>query len=63
MSYMPKSNIEFWKNKLDGNVKRDAENIAKLNEMGWKVFNVWECQILSDIASSLSGLVTYLDKV
>jgi DNA mismatch endonuclease, patch repair protein len=63
MSYMPKSNVEFWKKKLEGNVRRDAENTAKLTEMGWKVFNVWECQIISDVDNALSGLVTYLDKV
>ncbi|HSA07099.1 MAG TPA: very short patch repair endonuclease [Candidatus Gastranaerophilales bacterium] len=42
---MPKTNREFWENKLGGNVKRDAENKDKLLKMGWKVLIIWECQL------------------
>ncbi|NLF84439.1 MAG: DNA mismatch endonuclease Vsr [Candidatus Gastranaerophilales bacterium] len=42
---MPESNRDFWKNKLKGNIKRDKENLKKLQELGWKVITVWECQL------------------
>lgn len=42
---MPKSNEEFWKNKLGGNVKRDKETKEKLLKMGWKILIIWECQL------------------
>lgn len=44
-SSIPKSNYEFWKNKLEGNVKRDKKNYAQLESMGIKVIAVWGCEI------------------
>lgn len=41
----PENNAEFWKNKLEGNKKRDMKNIQKLTEAGWKVIVVWECEL------------------
>jgi hypothetical protein len=31
--------------KLDGNVKRDRENIKKLEKNNWRVLVIWECEI------------------
>ena len=41
----PRSNAEFWKNKIDRNVERDKENMAKLQSAGWRVIIVWECML------------------
>ena len=41
----PKKNIEYWEAKFARNVERDAENVRKLEEMGWRVHVVWECQL------------------
>ncbi|QSR17426.1 very short patch repair endonuclease [Novosphingobium sp. KA1] len=45
LARMPKSRIEFWEPKLEGNRARDEANVAALKAMGWKVLIVWECQI------------------
>ena len=42
---MPKTNIEFWKNKIEYNQSRDKENYRKLEKLGWKVLLLWECEI------------------
>lgn len=42
---LPESNKQFWKKKINGNVKRDKTNSDKLEEMGWKSFVVWQCEI------------------
>ena len=42
---LPKTNIEFWNNKLQSNAYRDQENYRKLEEQGWSVIVVWECEI------------------
>ena len=42
---VPKSNTEFWMNKISRNVERDADNTKKLIDMGWKVVTVWECEL------------------
>ena len=44
-SSIPKSNYEFWKNKLEGNVERDKKNYAQLESMGIKVIVVWGCEL------------------
>ena len=45
---MPKSNIDYWKKKLYGNKERDERNQKELEEMGWNVITVWECQLKKD---------------
>jgi DNA mismatch endonuclease, patch repair protein len=39
----PSSHPEFWKAKIHGNQQNDAEILAKLDELGWRVLVVWEC--------------------
>ena len=41
----PKSNAEFWKSKIDGNVKRDVSNYEQLKSMGWNTIVIWECEL------------------
>jgi DNA mismatch endonuclease (patch repair protein) len=42
---IPKSNVEFWENKIVYNRERDKRNIAKLEQQGWRVLTVWECEV------------------
>ena len=42
---MPKSNTEFWQNKIRTNRARDAATYARLRELGWTVLVIWECEI------------------
>jgi DNA mismatch endonuclease (patch repair protein) len=44
-AYMPKSKIEFWRDKFDGTIKRDKKHQEQLRNMGWKVHVIWECEI------------------
>lgn len=41
----PSSNAEYWKKKITGNIRRDKENMEKLQAEGWKVITVWECEL------------------
>lgn len=41
----PKTRTEFWVKKIESNRKRDASVSNKLNQMGWKVLTVWECDL------------------
>ena len=45
---IPKSNVEYWQNKLYGNKERDKRTKKELEDMGWKVITVWECQLKKD---------------
>ncbi len=42
---MPKTNKEFWQEKIDKNIARDEKNIAELNNLGWNVIVLWECEL------------------
>ena len=55
----PSSNTEYWDNKLDGNVARDARNQAHLKEIGWTVITIWECNLRQDTNGLLRLLESY----
>ncbi|ACL06392.1 DNA mismatch endonuclease Vsr [Desulfatibacillum aliphaticivorans] len=44
-SNRPASNTEYWNRKLDRNMERDQKNIEALENDGWRVLVIWECQI------------------
>ncbi len=44
-AYTPKSNIEFWEKKFTANIQRDLRSKRLLQEQGWTVIVVWECQV------------------
>jgi len=51
----PKSRSEFWDSKFAYNRRRDAENQRSLEQEGWRVLTVWECETKSaKLASRLS---------
>jgi DNA mismatch endonuclease, patch repair protein len=43
-SRLPKSNVQFWTDKISTNVQRDKRNMSKLKRLGWHVLVVWECE-------------------
>ena len=45
ISRIPKSNQDYWFPKLQRNIARDKEHKTKLQELGWDVLVIWECQI------------------
>jgi len=42
---LPKSNRNFWLDKISGNRARDARKLKELRAAGWRVALVWECSI------------------
>jgi DNA mismatch endonuclease (patch repair protein) len=44
-STSPKNNMDFWKQKLERNRERDAENTTWLEAEGWRVLRFWEHEI------------------
>lgn len=47
---MPSSNTEYWSKKISKNVERDKTNTELLEEQGWKVLVIWECQLKKKVA-------------
>ena len=42
---IPSTNREFWVAKIRRNRERDQENYRVLQENGWQVIVIWECQL------------------
>jgi len=55
LARLPKSRLEFWIPKLEGNRKRDLRNQSKLRAQGWSVMIIWECQTKN--IETLSGRI------
>lgn len=55
---LPKSNVEFWEQKIKNNVARDVRNEEQLKSLGWRVIRVWECDI-----KKVTGREEYLQRL
>ena len=53
----PKSNQEFWKDKINANRERDKRNLDELAAAGWHVITVWECDLKERRDETLDALV------
>ena len=42
---LPKTRTDFWQAKIDANRKRDIRQLGLLQEAGWHVETVWECEL------------------
>src|SRR6266704_5681440 len=45
---LPATNAAFWKEKITGNQKRDAHNLAALKKLKWTALVLWECDLLDE---------------
>jgi DNA mismatch endonuclease, patch repair protein len=60
-SHKPKSRLDYWMPKLEGNRARDRRNIQYLRRQGWRVLVLRECQ-LHDPGRLIGKLATFLGR-
>jgi DNA mismatch endonuclease, patch repair protein len=58
----PRSNTEYWLPKLRRNIERDRLVLASLNNIGWKVAIVWECEVRAHRARVMTRLTNFLER-
>ena len=46
----PATREDFWQNKFAANTNRDCRNIDHLQEAGWRVMVVWECELARGVS-------------
>ena len=46
----PSSNTDYWHKKINRNVERDEEIRKTLEEAGWRVLVIWECELKKKVA-------------
>ena len=60
----PSSNQEYWHAKIERNVERDRENYHLLENEGWSVIIIWECQLKKkSIEITLERLISQLNEI
>ena len=61
---IPKTNREFWIEKIRRNKERDIEEQKRLAEMGWHCITVWECELKpSKREATIKSLAYTLNKI
>lgn len=45
---LPKSNVDYWRDKFRRNIERDRRNAQQAHDQGWEVIRIWECQLKGD---------------
>lgn len=51
---LPKANREWWKEKLEANVRRDRDTDRQLEHAGWMVIRVWEHEDATEAAARIA---------
>ena len=60
-AYTPKTNTDFWIDKITSNSERDKINLQRLTDLGWNVIIVWECEIRHIYKRDLTQLVNRVE--
>ncbi|MCX2483262.1 very short patch repair endonuclease [Pedobacter sp. MR2016-24] len=61
---VPKTRTEWWMNKLSNNRANDKKAVSKLQEAGWKVIELWECELKKNsVENTLAGLSAKISPV
>lgn len=60
---MPKTNPEYWSQKISGNRQRDEQVNQELREKGWTVIRLWEYDIKHNFEQSLRSILQAIGKL
>ena len=58
---IPKSNNDFWINKLEKNMKNDRKHSRELRKMGYHVITIWECRLKKDFDKEMRRVTNLLN--
>ena len=59
-SKLPETNNEYWKEKLQKNVVNDQMHTKQLQDMGWRVIVLWECELKKDFDNQMKKVISAL---
>lgn len=59
---IPKSNTDFWLAKLEHNVENDLKHKQQLEQMGWNVITIWECEIEKNLEDVIKTVVNSMNQ-
>lgn len=59
---IPKTRTEWWLAKIHKNTENDRKSTTVLEESGWQVLTVWECQLRSNVFETLERVSNLIGK-
>lgn len=60
---IPKSNQDFWVEKLNRNKERDVEVNEYYKKNGWHIIRIWEHDIKEDLDKIVNELADFIEKI
>ena len=61
---VPKTRTEWWLNKIGGNIANDNSANAILQDAGWNIITIWECELKKSLLEeTLKNLLNSLHKI
>lgn len=58
---MPKSNTDYWRNKLNRNIERDKEVTTYYYNSGWNILRIWEHEFKVDFTYSIKEITNFIN--
>lgn len=58
---VPKSNVDYWKPKLERNVQNDEKHYWELEQKGWRVIVLWECELEGCFEDTMNKAIESFD--
>ena len=59
---MPKTNVEYWSQKIARNKERDIKVTKELENQGWKVIRLWDYDIKNNFEKCMNLIFTALSE-
>lgn len=59
---VPKTRTEFWNDKFEKNVRNDKIKQEQLEQMGWKVIVIWECELEKNFSQTMEAVEAELQR-
>lgn len=60
LGQLPSNRQDYWRPKIAATKERDQRNMGALREAGWRVFEVWECEVRTDPTAVMDRLRGFL---
>ncbi|MEC1258947.1 very short patch repair endonuclease [Bacillus swezeyi] len=60
---IPKSNIVFWKNKIERNIERDRIVTEFYRNKGWNIIRIWEHSLREDFEGTVNKIYKKIMKL
>jgi DNA mismatch endonuclease (patch repair protein) len=55
-----KLGTDFWREKIETNIRRDKRNFAKLRRQGWRVLRVWQHELKKDLDKTVERIIEFV---